>query len=69
MDFLQYLETERGNSLRTRNAWHVAIKSFMRFMEYREPALLEQSRRILAIPAKRTDTRLISQKPPAKPEA
>lgn len=32
----------------------------MRFMEYREPALLEQSRRILAIPAKRTDTRLIN---------
>ena len=60
MDFLQYLETERGNSPRTRNARLVAIKSFMRFMEYREPALLEQSRRILAIPAKRTDTRLIN---------
>lgn len=29
-------------------------------MEYRAPALLEQSRRILAIPAKRTDTRLIN---------
>jgi site-specific recombinase XerD len=60
MDFLQYLETKRGNSPRTRNARLVAIKSFMRFMEYREPALLEQSRRILAIPAKRTDTRLIN---------
>jgi site-specific recombinase XerD len=32
----------------------------MRFIEYREPALLEQSRRIQAIPAKRTDSRLIS---------
>jgi site-specific recombinase XerD len=32
----------------------------MRFIEYRVPALLELSRRILAIPAKRTDTRLIS---------
>lgn len=60
MDFLQYLETGRGNSPRTRNARLVAIKSFMRFMEYRVPALLEQSRRILAIPAKRTDTRLIN---------
>src|ERR1039457_5650288 len=38
----------------------VAIKSFMRFIEHRVPAILEQSRRILAIPAKRTDTRLIS---------
>jgi integrase/recombinase XerD len=59
MDFLQYLETERGNGARTRNARLVAIKSFMRFIEHRVPAILEQSRRILAIPAKRTDTRLI----------
>ncbi|MCL2876968.1 MAG: site-specific integrase [Betaproteobacteria bacterium] len=60
MDFLQYLETERHNSPRTRNARLVAIKSFMRFIEHRVPALLEQSRRILAIPAKRTDSRLVS---------
>jgi integrase/recombinase XerD len=60
MDFLQSLETERHNSPRTRNLRLVAIKSFMRFLEYREPSLLEQSRRILAIPAKRTDSRLIS---------
>lgn len=60
MDFLTHLEAERGNSPRTRNARLVAIKSFMRFMEHRVPALLEQSRRILAIPAKRTDTRLIN---------
>jgi len=60
MDFLQSLETERHNSPRTRNLRLVAIKSFMRFLEYRAPSLLEQSRRILAIPAKRTDSRLIS---------
>jgi len=60
MDFLQHLETERGNSPRTRNARLVAIKSFMRFMEHRVPALLEQSRYMLAIPTKRTDTRLIN---------
>jgi site-specific recombinase XerD len=60
MDFLQYLETERHNSPRSRNLRLVAIKSFMRFIEHREPSLLEQSRRILAIPAKRTDSRLIS---------
>lgn len=59
MAFLQSLETERHNSTRTRNARLVAIKSFMHFIEYRVPALLEQSRRILAIPAKRTDERLI----------
>jgi site-specific recombinase XerC len=32
----------------------------MRFIEYRVPALLEHSRRILAIPAKKTDTRLVN---------
>ena len=31
----------------------------MRFLEYRVPALLEHSRRILAIPAKKTETRLV----------
>ncbi len=59
MDFLHHLETERQNSPRTRNARLVAIKSFMRFIEHRVPSSLEQSRRILAIPAKRTDTRLV----------
>jgi UTP:GlnB (protein PII) uridylyltransferase len=60
MDFLHDLETTRHNRPQTRNARLVAIKSFMRFVEYRAPAFLEQSRRIQAIPAKRTETRLIS---------
>ena len=60
MDFLQHLETERRNCARTRNARLVAIKSFMRFVEHRVPASLEQSRHILAIPAKRTDSPLVN---------
>jgi integrase/recombinase XerD len=59
MDFLAALETERRNSPTTRNARLAAIKSFMHFLEYRVPALLEQFRRILAIPAKKTDQPLI----------
>ena len=59
MDFLEQLETQRGNTASTRNARLAAIKSFMRFCEYREPAILDQSRRILAIPFKRTDVPLI----------
>ena len=59
MDFLQFLEIERNNGIRTRNARLVAIKSFMRFLEYRMPALLEQIQRVLAIPTKRTDQRLV----------
>ena len=59
MDFLAHLEAERGNSPSTRNVRLAAIKSFMRFVEYRVPSLLEQSRRILAIPTKKTDQPLI----------
>jgi integrase/recombinase XerD len=59
MDFLAHLEAERGNSPTTRNARLAAIKSFMHFVEYRVPALLEQIRRVLAIPTKKTDQPLI----------
>ena len=59
MDFLAHLEAERGNSARTRNARLAAIRSFMKFVEYRVPSSLEQSRRILAIPTKKTDLPLV----------
>jgi site-specific recombinase XerD len=57
--FLHHLETERGNGPGSRNARLAAIKSFMRFLEYRTPAALEQIRRVLAIPAKKADTRIV----------
>ena len=60
LDFLDHLELERCNGPATRNARLAAIKSFFRFVEHREPALLDQCRRILAIPSKKTDTRLVS---------
>jgi site-specific recombinase XerC len=44
MDFLASLETARGNSPTTRNARLAASKSFMRFVESRVPALLDQLR-------------------------
>jgi len=59
MDFLAYLENERRNSPTTRNARLAAIKSFMHFVEYRVPALLQQIRQVLAIPTKKTDQTLI----------
>lgn len=59
MNFLVYLQSERGNSASTRNVRLAAIKSFMHFVEYRVPSLLEQCRRILAIPIKKTDQPLI----------
>ena len=60
MDFLEHLETERENTAATRNVRLAAIKSFFRFLEHRVPSLLEQSRRIRAIPNKKTDTPLVN---------
>ena len=59
MEFLGYLESDRGNSPNTRNARLAAIKSFMRFIEFRVPALLDHTRSILAIPTKKTDQPLV----------
>jgi site-specific recombinase XerD len=59
VDFLNDLETTRRNGPSSRNVRLAAIKSFMHFMEYRVPSALEQIRRILAIPAKRTESRLV----------
>lgn len=58
--FLEHLQQERGNSPRSRNARLAAIKAFMRFMEHREPAGLDQIRRVLAIPMQRVDVRPVS---------
>ena len=60
LNFLAYLEKERQNCPTTRNVRLAAIHAFMRFIEYREPAALEQVRCILAIPLKKTDTRLVT---------
>ncbi len=43
----------------TRNVRLAAIKSFFRFLEYGQPAALEHVRRVLAIPFKKTDQRLV----------
>ena len=58
VSFLNDLETTRSNGASSRNV-RLAIKSFMHFMEYRVPSALEQIRRVLAIPMKKTDTRLV----------
>ena len=59
IDFLAHIEGERGNGAATRNLRLAAIKSFMRYIEYRVPSALEQIGQIQAIPTKRHDQRLI----------
>jgi len=57
--FLNDLEATRANRPSSRNVRLAAIKSFMHFLEFREPAAIDQIRRILAIPPKKADTRLV----------
>jgi integrase/recombinase XerD len=58
--FLEYIEQERGNTARSRNARLAAIKSFFRFLEYRLPACLDQALRVHAIPMKKIDQGLVA---------
>ena len=67
--FLEHLQALRRNSPSTRNARLAAIKSFMRFLEYRVPSALEQLHRVLAIPFQKTDTPLVRHLTPAEMQA
>lgn len=58
--FLAHLETERGSCASSRNARLAAIKSFFSYVQYRVPSALEQVRSVLAVPIKKTDSRLIN---------
>ena len=57
--FLDNLESERHNTIRTRNARFAAIRSFMHFAALNEPAALPVIQRVLAIPMKRFDRPLL----------
>jgi site-specific recombinase XerD len=59
LNFLAHIEQRRGNAAATRNARLTAIKTFMRYVELRVPAALEQIRQIHAIPSKRHDQMLV----------
>ncbi len=59
LDFLLHIDSERENSPSTRNIRLAAIKSFMRFVQFRVPSAMEQVLQILAIPKKKTETRLL----------
>lgn len=58
--FLDHLEHERGNTVRTRNARLAAIRSLFRYAALRHPEHAATIGRVLAIPAKRTDQALVT---------
>ena len=57
--FLDHLEQQRGNSVRSRNIRLSAIRSFFRLVALRDPESLGVATRVLAIPVKREDKKLI----------
>ena len=57
--FLNSLEQQRGNSIRSRNIRLAAIRSFFRFVALRDPDSVGIATRVLAIPVKRADKKLI----------
>jgi integrase/recombinase XerD len=59
LSFLTYLEEQRGNSVRSRNIRLSAIRSFFRLVALRDPDSLGLVTRVLAIPMKREDHKLI----------
>jgi site-specific recombinase XerD len=58
--FLDHLEHERANSVRTRNARLVAVHSLFRYAALREPASAAVIQRVLAIPQKRFEKATVS---------
>ena len=58
--FLDHLETERGNSVRTRNARLAAIRSLFRYAALRHPEHADLIGRVLAIPPKRCARNLVT---------
>jgi integrase/recombinase XerD len=67
--FLDHLERERGNSVRTRNARLAAIHSLYRYATLRHPEHAALIERVLAIPPKRTERVLISFLDPHEADA
>lgn len=59
LDFLDYVEGERGNQAQSRNVRLAAIRSFCRMVALRDPASVGVATRVLSIPVKRTDKRLV----------
>lgn len=51
-DFLKWLETNRNNSISTRNNRLAAIHAFFQFLQYENPDNLHEWQRILSIPMK-----------------
>ncbi len=57
--FLTFCEEDRGNSARSRNTRLAAIRSFFKYVAGCEPQLLHHCQRVLAMPSKRHEKRVV----------
>src|SRR5215468_7624613 len=69
LHFLDYLEQQRGNTVRSRNLRLAALRTFVRFLALRAPESLALVMRVLAIPIKRADKKLMGALTRAEVEA
>jgi integrase/recombinase XerD len=58
--FLDQSEKERGNSARSRNLRLTAIRSFFRYASFEDPSQSGLIQRVLAMPSKRYEKKLVS---------
>lgn len=59
LDFLNYCENDRHNCINTRNQRLSSIKSFMKYATFLDPTLFLQNERILMIPNKKHEQRVL----------
>lgn len=59
VSFLDHLEAERNNSVRSRNVRLAAIRSFLKFAARRDPANLAAIEQALAVPMKRFERQMV----------
>lgn len=69
LTFLDFLERERGNTVRTRNARLAVIHSFFHHVAFSEPDAVALAQRILSISPKRTTRRVVNFLHPDEVEA
>lgn len=59
IDFLNYIENVRNNSIKTRNNRLAALHSFMEYVSFQAPEYLSIIQRVMSIPFKRAETKTI----------
>lgn len=60
VDFLNYLQKNRGNSAKTINQRLAAIHSFFDYVSYEQPEYIAAAKRVLGVPFRNTEKRVVN---------